>query len=169
MESVKEILAEQERTRQECAQLDMLVSKYKKKMPEDIGAHWDTSQASIAFNDIDEGCRSSGLNIYSCQMEEFWAGLYDPSVYEAKTLWNRRKHNCHKIAKVIDAWSQRKALSSIYLVKHGTLNKGLVADGNHRLTVSRAICAESVPFMVEATNATWVSHAFPSAICIYKA
>ncbi|MDV6343024.1 hypothetical protein [Nitrosomonas sp. Is37] len=56
------------------------------------------------------------------------------------------------------------ALSPIFLVKHLNCDLGLVADGKHRLTVSRVIGAGEVPFMVEVTNDSWASRAFPSAI-----
>lgn len=161
---IKKFLAERERAQEECARLDKLVSRYKKDM-QDIVPKWDTSPASIPFNDINEVIRASGLHIYMCEMKELWNGLYKPSVYEASTLW-KTVHDSKKIAKIIDAWSKFEPLSPIFLVKHQTLDQGLVADGKHRLTVSRAIHASGVPFMVEATNAAWVSRAFPSAIYI---
>lgn len=147
--------------------MDELASRYKKEMPE-IVAKWDTSPASASFNDINEGIAASGLSIYVCTMEEFWAGLYEPSIYEANTLW-KKVHDSAKIARVIDAWFKGESLSPIFLVKHLDLDQGLVADGKHRLTVSRAIHVSNVPFMVEATNAAWVSRAFPSALCIHQA
>jgi len=128
----------------------------------DIGAHWDKTEVSIQFNDIRKDIVSAGLHIYSCSLEEMWSGLYKPSVYEANTLWSR-SHDSGKIAKVIDAWVQERALSPIFLVKHLKLDLGLVADGKHRLTVSHAIEASEVPFMVESTNESWVCRAFPSA------
>lgn len=164
---IERFLAERERAREECVRLDELVSRYKKEMP-DLVPKWDTSPASISFNDINADITASGPNIYICKMEELWAGLYEPSIYEANTLW-KKVHDSAKIATVIDAWSKGEPLSPIFLVKHLSLDQGLVADGKHRLTVSRAIHASEVPFMVEATNAAWVSRAFPSALCIHQA
>ena len=161
---IEKFLAEREREQEEYARLDELVTRYKKDMP-DIVPKWDTSPASISFNDINEDIRTSGLRIYMCEMKELWNGLYQPSIYEACTLW-KTVHDSTKIAKVIDTWSKGEPLSPIFLVKHQMLGQGLVADGKHRLTVSRAIHASEVPFMVEATNAAWVSRAFPSAIYI---
>lgn len=164
---IKTFLEERKRKQEECARLDELISTYKKEMP-DIVPNWDVSLASISFNNINQNIVSSGLNIYCCSMEELWAGLYKPHIYEANTLW-KDFHDSAKIAKVIEAWSKCESLSPIFLVKHATIDKGLVADGKHRLTVSRAIYATKVPFMVEATNATWVSRAFPAAILVYQA
>jgi hypothetical protein len=57
-------------------------------------------------------------------------------------------------------------LSPLFLVKHGTKDLGLVSDGKHRLTVSRAIGALQVPFMVGSADKGWVEKAFPGAILI---
>ena len=165
--SIEGFLAERERAREECARLDELVSIYKKEMP-DIVPKWDTSPASISFNDISEDIKASGLSIYVCKMEELWGGLYEPSIYEANTIW-KKVHDSAKIARVIDAWSKSEPLSPLFLVKHLNFDQGLVADGKHRLTVSRAIHASEVPFMVEATKAAWIFRAFPTALCIHQA
>ena len=101
-------------------------------------------------------------------MDELWAGLFKPSVYDADTLWSS-DHDSAKIAKVIDAWFKGTALSPIFLVKHGIYDQGLVADGKHRLTVSRTIEALEVPFMAQTSTAEWIARAFPKAICIHQA
>ena len=95
-------------------------------------------------------------------MDELWTGLYKPDVYDADTLW-ADDHDSAKIARVIDAWSKGTALSPIFLIKNTNDDRGLVADGKHRLTVSRAIGALEVPFMVQTTKSAWVSLAFPFA------
>lgn len=165
--NIETFLAEREQKRRECDHLRKLVAKYKKEMPH-IVAMWDTSPASIKFNDINESITSYGLCIYSCKLEDLWAGLYKPSVYEASTLWTLA-HDSTKIAKVINAWVNETPLSPIFLVRHLNMDQGLVADGKHRLTVSRAIGATEVPFMTEAKDDLWVMIAFPSAIRISPA
>ena len=167
MVDIERFLVERERAREECERLDELVLRYKKEIP-DIAPKWDISTASIFFNDINEDIITSGLNIYICKMEELWAGLYEPSIYEASSLW-KKTHDSTKIARIIDAWSKGQPLPPIFLVKHLSLDQGLVADGKHRLTVSRAIHSSEVPFMVKATNAEWVSNTFPCALCIQQA
>ncbi|WP_028600848.1 hypothetical protein [Ottowia thiooxydans] len=164
MTDLESFLAERERTRKEFARSERLVKEYKKNMP-DIAPIWDTTPESISFTDICTSITSSGVRIYSCKIDELWAGLNDPAIFEAGTLWGKL-HDPRKIAGVIEAWSKGKALSPIFLLKHEVLEKWLVADGRHRLTVSRASRASEVMFMVESANATWVSRTFPSAVCI---
>lgn len=163
---LEKILSDRTSAQERCVHTQHLVKKYKKQLP-NMAPSWDTDLASISFNDICTSITSSGLSIYNCSMDELWAGLFDPSVYEAKTLW-KNIHDPGKIAGVIDAWVNGTALSPIFLVKHEVHDQGLVADGKHRLTVSRAIGAIEVPFMVETAKAAWVSRALPSAICIHK-
>ena len=167
MISIESVMAEREKALEEFAASEKLIRKYKNKMPA-IVPKWDASPASISFNDIHQEILSSGLSIYNCQMGELWAGLHDPELFESNTLWSNI-HDQTKIAHVIDDWVQDTALSPIFLVKHGSLDKGLVSDGNHRLTVARAIGASEVPFMVETAKAAWVSRAFPTAVCIHQA
>jgi hypothetical protein len=164
MSDVEEFMADRKRMAEEMARVDALVSRFKKNMPA-IEARWDTTERSIQFNDINEEIVSAGLNIYTCSGKALWAGIFEPAIYDANTLWSR-KHDASKIAKVIDAWEAEMPLSPIFLVKHGALDLGLVADGKHRLTVSRAIGAKETPFMVEKTAEAWVGTAIPSAIRI---
>ncbi|EHL24808.1 hypothetical protein KYG_00802 [Acidovorax sp. NO-1] len=168
MISIESVMAEREKALEEFAASEKLIRKYRNKMPA-IVPKWDASPASISFNDIHQEIVSSGLSIYNCQMGELWAGLDRPEFYESNTLWSNNIHVRSKIAGVIDAWAQGTALSPIFLVKHGSLDKGLVSDGNHRLTVARAIGASEVPFMVETAKEAWVSRAFPTAVCIHQA
>ncbi|MBU2122959.1 MAG: hypothetical protein KJ999_21295 [Gammaproteobacteria bacterium] len=167
MISIERVLEEREKAQKRFAESENLVRKYRKKMPA-IAPKWDATPASISFNNIDEKIVTSGLSIYNCQMGELWAGLYRPEIYESNTLWSKI-HDRAKIARVIDAWAQVTALSPIFLVKHGSLDKGLVADGKHRLTVARAVGASELPFMVETAKGAWVSGAFPTAVCIHQA
>lgn len=166
MMDIQKKLEDIARSRARYLQTRRLIRNYKKQLP-NMAPSWDTDAASISFNDICTSITSSGLSIYRCKMDELWMGLFKPSVYEADTLW-KKTHNSGKIARVIDAWANGTALSPIYLVKHEDHDKGLVADGKHRLTVSRAISALEVPFMVETSKVAWVSKAFPSAIFMYQ-
>ncbi len=166
MTNIENFLAEQARAREKFAKSQELIQKYKNQMP-DLTHSWDISPNSISFNDVCRCIRLSGLNIYCCPMDELWAGLFKPSVYEAETLWEN-DHDPGKIAGVIDAWANGVSLSPIFLVKHPDYEQGLVADGKHRLTVSRATSAKVIPFMVETNKAAWVFHAFPLATCIHQ-
>lgn len=158
--------AERRRFEEESRRVEALILKYEADFPI-ISGFWDTSEASIPFNDIDQKFVDKGLSIYTCDAAELWEGLYEPEIYDADTLWNGDLHDKRKIAKVIDAWNQRQALSPIFLVKHGgEHNLGLVADGKHRLTVSRAIESDVIPFMVQTENSDWVKLAFPNAIVV---
>ena len=168
MISIESVLAELEEDQKRSAESEKLIRKYRKKMP-DIAPQWDATPASTPFNDIPEEIVSSGLSIYNCQMGELWAGLHERELFESNTLWSNNIHVRSKIAQVIDYWVQDTALSPIYLMKHGVLDQGLVVDGNHRLTVARAIGASEVPLMVETAKAAWVSRAFPTAVCIHQA
>ena len=165
MGDVEEFMAERKRMAEEIARVDALVSRFKKDMPA-IEARWDTTERAIQFNDINEEIVSAGLNIYTCSGEALWAGIFEPAIYDANTLWSD-KHRASKIAKVIEAWASQTALSPIFLVRHGARDLGMVADGKHRLTVSRAIGAAEVPFMVQRTTDAWVHIAIPSAIRVF--
>ena len=141
--------------------MDTLIKKYKKNLPK-IEACWDLSDEAIDHNDINSDIKKRGLIIYSCRLDCLFKGIYRPQIYYANTLW--RKHNNTKIAKVIYAWEQKKNLSPIFFVKHGKEDLALVADGKHRLTVSAAIAAQEIYFMVSRTDTIWVEKAFPNAI-----
>lgn len=165
MTDVEKFLADRLAARERYLNTQSLIKKYKKQMP-DVTPRWNITPGSISFNDISTDITSSGLSIYCCKFDELWAGLFMPSTYEADTLW-RGVHDSGKIARVIDAWVNGISLSPIFLVKHEVHDKGLVADGNHRLTVSRAINKSEIPFMVETAKAGWVSRALPSATRLY--
>lgn len=160
VDEIEKFLSERRRQLEELDRIDRLILQYKKKTP-DIESHWDVTPQSIAFNDINDKIASAGICIYECDSDALWSGLYEPGIYEAHTLW-KEVHDKRKIAKVIEAWSLKTALSPVFLVKHGALDLGLVADGKHRLTVARAIGATQIPFMA-AKGSAWVDHAIPSA------
>lgn len=154
-------MEERRRMSEERLRVEALVKKYRKTMPQ-ITAQWDTSATAVDQNDIHADCLKDGVSLYSCSMDELWSGIYEPAIYDANTLWSD-DHEPRKIAKVIEAWESGQALSSIFLVKHGSKDLALVADGKHRLTVSRAIQAIEMPFMVLGDGPAWVSKAFPGA------
>jgi hypothetical protein len=154
-------IAQREKLAQECRKMDALVKKYKMHTPCVIPV-WDRSEQSINHNEICEPIIDSGLVLYTAPFDAVWAGIYDPSVYESDTLWSDI-HDSKKIARVIEHWSNGQALSPIFLVKHGSKNLGLVADGKHRLMVARYMGCDEIPFMVERANSEWVSIAIPSA------
>lgn len=161
-------IAERKRAAEESVQIGDLVQKYESDLPE-ISAFWDTGETSVQFNNIDKRITENGVAIYTCAAGDLWNGLFEPEIYDTNTLWDRDLHNKRKIAKVIDAWNQRQALSPLFLVEHGgDLNLGLVADGKHRLTVARAIESAMIPFMVEEENSQWVRLAFPTAVIALK-
>jgi hypothetical protein len=161
MTDLASFIDEMKRKINENKRLDELVSRYRAGMPE-IRAKWDLSYDAVKFNDVSEIILEGGISIYSCKMADLWSGLHDPSMYDAETIWGRH-HIKHKIAKVIEAWEMSVPLSPLFLVKHGAKNLGLVSDGKHRLTVSRAINALEVPFMVGSAGNGWVEEAFPGA------
>lgn len=145
----------------EHARVDELVIKYRKKMPE-ISAQWDISANSVDHNDIHSDLLKEEISIFACSMADLWQGIFDPAIYDANTLWSKT-HDSGKIAKVIEAWESDQSLSPILLSKHLAKDLAVVSDGKHRLTVSRAIRAVDMPFMVLGDSPTWVSKAFPGA------
>jgi len=146
---------------EERLRVDALVAKYRKNMPQ-ITAQWDTSSSAVDHNFIDSNSLNSGYSFYSCSMDELWQGIYKPAIYDANTLWSRVHDRC-KIAKVIEAWESGKPLSPIFLAQRGATVFAVVNDGKHRLTVSRAIKAVDMPFMVLGVGPAWISKAFPGA------
>jgi hypothetical protein len=159
-----EFLAARQASMVECQRLDDLVKKYKKQIP-NITACWDKSIRSIDANDIDSKILSGGMAIFDCDMKTLWSGLYQPSIYEGSTIWDD-VHNSSNIAKVIENWGKNVPLSPIFLIPHPIFQNGLVADGKHRLTVSRAISATDTPFMVSFKDVAWAKECFPGASII---
>jgi hypothetical protein len=159
-----EFLAEREESMRERQRIDALVEKYKNQFP-NINACWDTSIQSIGHNNIREDIVLGGMAIFDCDMNTLWNGLYDPSIYAGSTIWSK-EHDSDKIARVIENWEKSVPLSPIFLVNHETYRKGLVADGKHRLTVSHAISATDMPFMVSVKDVAWAKKCFPSATII---
>lgn len=145
--------------------MNSIIAKYKKSFPS-ISASWDVSDDCLNFTDIDRQILSSGVSVLTCSLGNLFAGIYKPNVYKANTLWNRDIHDINKIARVIAEWENGTALSPVFLVKHGELDMGLVADGKHRLTVSDRISVQEIPFMVQTANCAWVMKAIPTATLI---
>jgi len=138
-----------------------LVQKYRKHTPQ-VTPLWDRTEASVQHNDIDQSIVRSGLTIFTADAQAVWAGLWEPSIYDADTLW-KNLHDKDKIARVIEAWEARNTLSPIFLIKHGGENLGLVADGKHRLTVARFMGSAELPFMLQTSDSDWVRIAIPTA------
>ena len=160
---LEKFLREREEILKENRRIDELVEHYKRDMP-DITPIWDLSEFAISFNDIDKAITDSGVCMYEAPFHDVWNGIYEPDIYSGKTLWNPDLHDNDKIAKVIEAWEKEIPLSPIFLIKHGTLGCGLVADGKHRLTVSHYLeYSQKLPFFVQISSSSWVKNAIPSA------
>ena len=135
---------------------------------EGLTAHWDTSSASVGFNDVCNSIIQGGVAIYESTFHETWSGIWRPDVYSGSTLWDKT-HDSYKIKRVIEHWKEETPLSPPFFVKHGgDHDLALVGDGKHRLTVSSAINAERVPFMVGIKDSEWVQQAFPAARLILE-
>ena len=146
--------------------IDYLLKKHKNNFPNDISPIWDLSPYSINHNNFKQSLIDSGLSIYVAKFSDFWSGLVNPNAYSKDTLWDNNSHNDWKIAQVIEHWENKEKLSPIYLVKHGSKNLAVVADGKHRLTVSHYCLDgsnESFPFLVETDNCEWLHQAIPTA------
>lgn len=143
-----------------------LIRQFKENMPL-ISALWDTGPGSIRHNRVNDAIRECGFAIYCCAMDEFWAGLSEPAIYDADTLWTEA-HTPEKIAKVFEAWKKGRRLSPLVLQRHEDApGLYLVVDGKHRLTVARAVAAPEMPFMV-AIDDDGVNRIFPSARLICR-
>ena len=127
--------------------MDDFVEKYKSRTPFVIPV-WEMSEKSIRHNDICGETLDSGMNLYTAPFDSVWSGIYEPSIYDSGTLWENI-HDSRKIARVINHWKNGQALAPIFLIKHGSKNLALVADGKHRLTVARYMGCDQIPFMVE--------------------
>lgn len=149
---------------EECGRLRGLVERYKSNIPK-IAPVWDITDDAVQFNDIcGEG---SAFNLYEDSMANLWNGIFQPQVYEANTIWSD-DHDSKKIAQVLDCWENQMPLSPIFLVRHGTKDLALVADGKHRLTVSRVLKSTIMYFIVKDDQSSWVASAFPHASFIRK-
>lgn len=152
---------ERNKVREELERMDELVKAYKRVTPK-VAPIWDTASSSIQFNDISHEILEIGMDIYTAPYDDVWKGIYDPGIYEKDTLWENI-HDSGKIARVIDAWRNNKALSPLFFVKHVCKDMALVADGKHRLTVARYMGCKNIPFMVQSNESSWVKNAIPSA------
>lgn len=146
---------------EEFKKIDDLVKYYKEDTPRVIPI-WDVTAESIHFNDINQEIIDSGVDIYTASYDDVWYGIFEPEIYDKDTLW-KNIHDCGKIARVIQAWANNRALSPLFFVKHGSKDLALVADGKHRLTVARYMGCKNIPFMVQANKSCWVKSAIPSA------
>lgn len=135
MDDIEKFLEERACLRKGLESLEELVMTYRSNTPK-VEPRWDTSPQSVSFNDIDDSIVEKGIDIYWAPFEQVWNGIYESEVYDKDTIW-KDDHDPRKIAKIIDAWKHGKALSPIFLVKHGSRAIALVADGKHRLTVNR--------------------------------
>lgn len=107
--------------------------------------------------------------IYFAPFQDVWDGLFDPWVYEKATLWDRKRHDPDKITRVIESWIKGDNLSPIFLVKHGSKSLALLGDGNHRLTVARAINYQgNMPFMVQSGKSEWCMMPYPQRQRYYQ-
>lgn len=158
---VAAFMEERRRDNEERLRVEALVEKYQQNMPQ-ITAQWDRSASAVDHNDIHADYLKDGVSIYACSMSDLWQGIFEPAIYDANTLWSD-DHEPRKIAKVIEAWESGQVLSPILLAKHLSKNLAVVPDGKHRLTVSRAIEAVDMLFMVLGDDPAWVSKAFPGA------
>lgn len=164
---MNDFLLKQAEARAENKKFNDLAIEYKKKVPI-ISLLWDMSEKSIFYNDINNDLIGCGIDIYTAEINDIWDGIFKPEIYAPKTLWKNTHDKC-KIAKVIHCWEKRQKLSPIFLVKHLSLQKALIADGNHRFTVAKYIKSlndekhENIPFMVSSLNNEWIKGAIPSA------
>ncbi len=142
--------------------IDVLIKRFKLKLP-NTSPVWDRSSAAVHFNDIGSPYIQAGLAIYDVTMQDLWQGLYEPCIYEKDTIWSKEAHDIRKIALVLEAWEANRALSPIFLIRMKPNNLALVADGKHRLTVSRALQAESMVVMVSLNDEAWLGQLMPSA------
>ncbi|WP_304182768.1 hypothetical protein [Pseudoalteromonas prydzensis] len=162
--NIEVILKERAKLVEEWKIMDELVLAYKSSTPK-VNPIWDISSNSINFNDISKEILDSGMEIYTASYDEVWAGIFEPSIYDKDTLW-KNVHDSRKIARAIKAWEEKKALSPLFFVKHGSKDLALVADGKHRLTVARYMGCNNIPFMIQSSASSWLKKAIPSAIKI---
>ncbi|ALZ75393.1 ParB N-terminal domain-containing protein [Rheinheimera sp. F8] len=158
---INKFLEERGRAMRKSRLTDELISTYKKSTP-NVTPIWDSTPHSIQFNDISDEILKAGIDIYTASHSDVWCGIYQPKIYDKGTLW-QDIHDSGKIARVIEAWENKKALSPLFFVKHGSKDMALVADGKHRLTVARHMGCDYIPFMVQTDKSDWVSRAIPSA------
>ncbi|WP_075173749.1 ParB N-terminal domain-containing protein [Neptunomonas phycophila] len=159
--NIEKFLKERARVAEELKLVDKLVRAYKNSTPK-VTPIWDATPNSITFNDISNEILQSGMDIYTASFDDVWAGIFEPEIYDKDTLW-KTIHDSRKIARVIEAWENKQALSPLFFVKHGSKDLALVADGKHRLTVARCMGCENIPFMVQSNTSSWLKNAIPSA------
>lgn len=159
---IEAFLAEREARRQRRLDAQELIERLQAHTPH-VQPLWDKSPGSVRFNDVNDDLLAEGMVLYVAGMTDVWNGLFKPSIYDANTLWGDL-HCSRKIALVINSWETGQPLSPIVLVKHGTENLGLVADGKHRLTVARYMACNELPFMVPKSQSSWVQDAVPNAV-----
>lgn len=141
-----------------------LVTKYKKNTPSKLRPLWDLSLDRFKKDNQDnlrDDIINGKLKLFEIDKEDFWNGVFKPDyIYSKETLWNRETHDSNKIANVIKLWEEEKTVPPIFLVKHASLDKALISDGNHRFTVANYFDCEKLFFIVEEDINNWYYNAF---------
>ena len=167
--NLETILSEQEARRQIYFREQELIKGFRSNTPL-VCPLWDKSKAAVEINDISDEIKTAGLLLYSAPFVDVWQGLYEPFVYDGDTLWNS-SHDNRKVARVIEAWQNKRPLSPPFFVKHPIKPMGLIADGKHRLTVAKYMAelepvyfTAALPFWVKNDEVEWVTKSIPKAI-----
>lgn len=145
---------------EKCKKINDLIDLYKSKTPTVI-PRWDLTEDAMKHINICNKLFSSGLALYKASINDIWCYINDASLFEGNTLWSNRHDNA-KIANVIYFWENSKELTPIFLMKHLTRDLLLVADGKHRLTVTRYMNSVDVYFYLELKNCKWLSDLIPT-------
>lgn len=145
-----------------------LKARYMTNLPE-IQAVWDISTEAANHNDPDYQKKSCEYILYRADFIEVWDLIYKNDAWEVDTLWREEEPPCHdpaKIVRVIHCWENGLALSPLIFLLHQEQLRPL--DGNHRLTVARAIDAKEICFYIAVKDSDWVSRKILSAIEILR-
>lgn len=144
-------------------ELRVLKARYMTELP-DIQAVWDFTTEAAEHNDPNYQTKSYEYILYKADFSEVWDLIYRNDAWESDTLWRAGpppSHDTTKIIRVIHNWENGVALSPIIFLLHQGLLRPL--DGNHRLTVARAINASDIYFYIAASDSEWVSSEILSA------
>lgn len=172
---------------------EALIEQFKKDFPHFSPLWISVNQKTIIeaveqkYCSFDDQIIQNGLIVYKICFELLWEIIDFPECYDIQCFWETNDnieraslgHDDYKIAKVIDAWSNKKIpLSPICMIydrnayRKNQLKLSIV-DGNHRFSVLRYLHYQTqkpieAMIMVDTKTAALIDQKFQNNQKIYK-
>ncbi|MEB3767276.1 hypothetical protein [Acinetobacter sp. MD2] len=171
---------------------EALIEQFKKDFPHFSPLWINVNQETIIkaleqkYCSFNENIIQNGLIVYKICFELLWEIIDFPECYDIECFWETNDnieraglgHDDYKIARVIDAWSNKKSLSPICMIYDRNADqknqlKLSIVDGNHRFSVLRYLHYQTqkpieVLIMVDTETARLIDQKFQNNQDVYK-